>query len=1321
MTGQLTNSLPKECDSQKIGRLATKCFHANIPDAWKAQSLDGDDDCGYDFQIQTVDQGEVKDIFRAQLKGKTSPCLNVEGALYSVTLDVSTVNYYCRATEPILLVMCDLSVDEKPKNCHLYYLWIHDDLERVRAKGIPEDQKTITFHVPVANRLDDDTNLSAEIDQFRRIARVGEQLVVTVKQNKPALTIQEQINCVQKIVPGIQQRSASLIDALTDDVDSSWVEAPEGTLPWFIQNARMALRAGNAADTQTALVEAEKFLATAKPIEEADYWHMVGRFRAFELKDEESLAAFEQACRLTDDVERNLIPWGEAVIRLHFRIKEDCDFSEALSRIKPVSPATTALRARLIAAEGRYDEALFEADKSEGIEKLTAQAIIYSMQARWPESLAICEEGLAFSQQRESTKLLFYILKARAKFSLAIGPKASTYTEDRMPLSGPAGTNACAVREAWNNISAAIMALRKAGWPSNLELIADIWSASASILGLQESTLPVIAEAAKARPTLQTLQRALESLAVQANNFKLALEANERLTPDINTMLRRVVLLHQAARYRDCVELFESLKDLDAINDPMLGYAYGMAILSAERGIRSDLAESWIEAMATRQDLAIELAILQYFRTLDQQLLAKEACLAELEAQYKVLGYPVLIAKHLFHELDVMQADPAQRCVELSVVLESDHLLGMDDYLRLAQAFTTLGKWNELLELTNQALHQFDDSDRLLAIGALALDKLGKTAEAHQRLQELINKPDPDHIALNTYINIASVSGFSTDAIRCVEGVLEHATEKEHKLSCLRNLFSLIHLSDPANPRLVEIAWKIGQLADPTDEAQEGLYLMTIFAATLPLDMPFKDEWKEEFQKRLEQFVNRFPNSKILRRASLPQNLPPTEMLKILKEVAGIDEENIRSQIKIQNQLQQGLLPIPFAWRPLRVLNYIPDLPTLWELAKRSCWTDHHLHLVMVLDDWQQVNLEQMRCKTPILDLTTLLVIHDLELFDPLFTIFPRIAIGKATLLEIQHMLSPMSGSPFREKCRALLDQLKSRFQQIEQPSVEEPEEDSFSSDQWFSQEVAEIVKTRRYILYSDDVIFRLYANPPAADYLPSICTLDFLIASDQAEILSARQVAEKIAKLCSWRVGLRIPGRYQYAILPKDLDRTQTISDAIDLLQSDELCNAMFSAIWDFGKEFSQLLIHAGAIISELVRNPNNSLHSVSALAGFWLSKARFNKKAPTPSIKLLALLIVQAALSNELDILSAQRLWSVYRSLTEVVYGNRMEDRNYRDSIEIMAKVTVDSDIELGLSGGNSIFARLNKGLTEGTEDHEIYINEYQSLMIRKSIKKI
>lgn len=312
-----------------------------------------------------------------------------------------------------------------------------------------------------------------------------------------------------------------------------------------------------------------------------------------------------------------------------------------------------------------------------------------------------------------------------------------------------------------------------------------------------------------------------------------------------------------------------------------------------------------------------------------------------------------------------------------------------------------------------------------------------------------------------------------------------------------------------------------------------------------------------------------------------------------------------------------------------------------------------------------------------------------------------------------------MSGSPFREKCRSLQEHLKHRFQKIEQPSIDPPDEDSFRSARWYSEEVAEIIKARRYMLYTDDAIFRLYANPPSENP-PSICTLDLLLAADQAELLSARQVAEKIATLCSWRVGLRIPTRYQYAILPDGLDHTRTIAEGIEMLRADILCNAMFSGIWEFGKEFTQLQLHAGSIISELVRNPANSIHSITALAGFWLSKVRFNEKAPTPPIRLLAVMIVQAALIHELEQPAARRLWSVYRSLTEVEHGNRMEDKEYRESIDILAKETSSADIELRLSGENSMFSRLSKGLTEGTSDSEYYASSYSAERIRQSTQR-
>lgn len=103
--------LPQESEAQRIGHRAEKCFAANQPDSWRPKPTDGTDDVGLDYQVQLVDDGQYVGLFHVQLKGSESPTLNATGEFYSVPLERSTVNYYLRIGEPVLLVFADLSDD----------------------------------------------------------------------------------------------------------------------------------------------------------------------------------------------------------------------------------------------------------------------------------------------------------------------------------------------------------------------------------------------------------------------------------------------------------------------------------------------------------------------------------------------------------------------------------------------------------------------------------------------------------------------------------------------------------------------------------------------------------------------------------------------------------------------------------------------------------------------------------------------------------------------------------------------------------------------------------------------------------------------------------------------------------------------------------------------------------------------------------------------------------------------------------------------------------------------------------------------------------
>lgn len=1313
MSEQLTNALPQESASQRIGRLAGRCFQANTPTAWHLTSIDGDSDFGYDYQIQIVDSGLVQDIFRGQLKGTTSPSLNAAGDEFSISISVSTANYYARATEPVLFVLCDLSVDiDHPTNCPLYYLWIQDDLRRLRELGVPEGQQTITLRVPVRNKLDDTTDLSDDLARFRELSTIGQRLDVIVESDKPGMSATERATFASEMIRNLDKKGAGLIDALAEDSQSSWVEAPPGSLQWHLREASSALRSGRGADAERALEACAKLLNDAKSLEKADYWHEVGRLRSFILDDAGARDAFEEACKLSGDADHHIVAWAETELRLRFRIEGKVDFGAAIARLTSSAPSVVGMRARLTAAEGRYDDAIAIVDATEGPESQAARAIIYSMQGRWSDSIGACETGLRDTLLRASTRQLFLILRARARFSMAIGQTAvGDAPETLLPLTGPAGTDPALLHSAWEDIAEAITALRAAGWPANVELVADMWSGIAGMLGLQRQALPLMAEAGAARPTLAMLQAGIESLAAQTGSFDLALEANARQPESELGTLRRILLLHMAGKHRECVTLMEANHDSISDESPMFGYAMINAIFSAEKIIRPDLAKQWTQELASKGEFATHSALLKYFQALSNKVLAKDVALAELTENYESLGRPLFIGKHLIRELDGTDKEQAKKCVEVAETLKSAQMLDVDDSIRLAQALTTLERWDDLLALSTRALSQFEDNERLSAIGAIALDKLGRTADAHELLKGIVEKATPDDLALSVYIRIASRSGFADQAISALEQVLGGEKNQRRQLECLRHMFSLLHLSDPRNPRSVEIAWTIGTKVDQSDEAQEGLFLMTMFAATLTVSEPLDEERKEAFNRRLRAFTARFPNSRILKSASLPENAAPGDLQRILDQLTGASEEQRQWRKKIQAELSLGALPIPYAWRPRHVLDSISDLPALWEISKQSSWGARQLHLTMVLNEWQPVPLAKMRGQVPLIDLLSLMLIVDLGLLDAVFKIFPKIAIGKATLLELQNMLAPLAGSRFRNKLLALQAALKGRFQDIEQPEADVPAEDSFAKARWSSEEIVAIAKTSRYMIYSDDALFRIYANPPKENP-PSICTLDLLHALDEAGLLSPNDVAKRLATLCSWRVGLLIVPRYQRAILPEALDGAKSLGEAVDVLRADKNCYNLFSGIWNLDKQFSELQGHAGALLRDLIDDRRMPVQSTAALAAFWLGKAKLHKDAPMPVDRLAALLIMQTAfVERPLDEDSARRLWRVYGYLIEAEHGDRMDEDIYRYSFELAGSVAAEIDQQQSLSGERALRTRLIKGLTDGTSEHDRFANAYDN----------
>jgi Domain of unknown function (DUF4365) len=222
------NNLPQESAAQRIGHRADKCFQANRPDSWRTKSLEGTDDAGLDFQVQIVDGAEYTAIFRLQLKGTESPTLSKAADFYSIALERSTLNYYARVSEPILLLLADLSVDTVTKNCPCFYVWIHEDMKRHRALGKDSSgSESLTVRVPVANRLTEDLDLLPELERMLRLHKVASEIDAVVKQKLPSSAPDERLTLIENIVKGISNYDASFLQVVGSPATSPWPEAPK--------------------------------------------------------------------------------------------------------------------------------------------------------------------------------------------------------------------------------------------------------------------------------------------------------------------------------------------------------------------------------------------------------------------------------------------------------------------------------------------------------------------------------------------------------------------------------------------------------------------------------------------------------------------------------------------------------------------------------------------------------------------------------------------------------------------------------------------------------------------------------------------------------------------------------------------------------------------------------------------------------------------------------------------------------------------------------------------------------------------------------------
>lgn len=1299
--------LPQENESNRIGHMADRCLSANAPLSWRPVPLTGTSDVGFDYQVQIVDGAHYKDIFRIQLKGSESKDTSADGSFFSVTLDGSTVRYYMRCTEPILLVLCDLSVNPNPVLCTAYYVWIHDEIRRRKAQNPSRltEAESLNVRIPIANVLSQAFDASSEIARYRTLSQAGVALGQIVESARPDLDADERAAYAERVVGGIAKRSPVLLDAISAANPSYWPEAPRDSIPGRLNEVAEHLNAGNLLAASSALTALESSCEKATPLEKAECLFLRGKALALDSQESDAVPLYQRAYDLAGQA-KHLVACVESELRIALAEGRSCDFAAMRGRLTLTDPKVLALKARVVASEGHVDDAIQILDQLPAGHGQSTRAIIAIGNNDWDLTIGLCTQGLKDGVVGNPANALYHLLRARARFHRALNVQEVGQKVTTVPISGPPNLNIAEANLCWQDVEEAVRYFSAASWPENTAFLADVWATLSIFLARDRETLPLMRAAARARPRMIPLQMALETVAFHCGDTDTALEANARCGSSSDVVLRRVSLLHDARNFRECVQLLDEHLESIPADHHLFSFALIAGVLSADELVDAEHSNKFESRLRTVGNDE-HLAALSYQRSIRVHGRPTPSDVEQLgKAWTAIQGSKGLGLQYLF-ALDASKRDEAKKIVEVADVLRRVTLLPAPAELHVAQSYVTIKDWAALLRLGEACTQRFPTLARFIAVQAVAHDKLGDSSLAKRKLQELISQGSDDKLAVNTFVQIAVRSGFTDEAIKVVEQLIGTASDKASKLEHYRLLFELEGSRAPRSRRTEGIAWAIGQLVDQEEEGDEGTFLLLYMTATLAPDYEIRPERISEFQQRLAAFLERFPSSGILKVGRLPENPSLADVEKMLAEIDPDGYARHEHRARLEEMLQRGLLPIPYSWRPQRVLENISDVPSLWQVTKAASAAQTRYHLDMAFAGWKPAARKQVNGRTPLLDLTALLVVNELGLFDALFHVFPKVAVSQATFFELRSLTRPLVLSWGRDLCIQIMTALNSRFENVVCPATPAAEDPDDPEDpRLVSEDIRKLVRGGQFMLYSDDAIFRTYVAVPK-QYAPELCTLDLLSLADESGLLSPREIAVAYGKMCAWHIGLVIPDRYLFAAIPDAVLKASSIGDAIDVLRHDPTLSPILNGIWSIAKPYAELHANATRHAASWIENEQNDIDTVTALLGVWFLKAKLHPKlgSSTP-LQQLERLIFSVALNISRKVeSSSRRLWAVYLRLVEFHFGERMDEGCEREAIaalgHFVGQIEVRQQQERQLPPVVGPF--LLTGLTPGTDPAE------------------
>jgi len=978
------NKLPTESSSQEIGRLAGRAISSKFPTSWIETSLSGDTDFGIDYQIQLKNpHNNVCYNFYLQLKGTTKPSYITDGEFISFNFRTSTLSYY-HSLEPLVMVaLVDLSIhyNDLP-NCPIYYMWLDEEWFDLHKDKI-ENQEYLALNIPTINQLNNKLDVFSFYEK-----RIFEKLAVQGIRKAIKPHSEDISRSIVKLSEYIEDKPV-LIKAIEDNGDEPWISNPNGEAVTLLEQCSDALNNNFIIKAQEIISQLDKWPNKLSDHENAELRLQKSILSALLGVESESLEMIESAKSYSDKPRYKLALLEAKIKNGQMLTQEEIDSIEYI--IAQGDFRATFIKAKHMAISGELKEAISLIDENHS-EKATAKLLLLTL-AETPDELdKELKEINPSTLDSDREKFIFYALAARRNFFKAHGDKFDY--DQFVPFTGKSNLTLEFMKLSYEHCDCAWVYAKKLGYPSDIAIITDISPVLYFYFNNIEFLFERFDEILSERPTHFELCLLYSRILYNCNEYKKVVQLLSQIEHELKLEERAIFFASNfyLEEYDTALDVFLSIEhELLEKKPENTPFVLCLAIELAIAKFEDSLAERLKSTLLSFENGEAFFAVSTCVRVVREKPDNQSECIETLYQSYHKLGKPLVIAEHLLRFLNVRNENAETKIIDVAERILIEKELDESCSLKLAEAYLKSGAASKVFLVADKNLQKIKTDPHWHVIKTYALELSGRTGEALDEIERALkaNNYSTEHMKL--YVNKCLSFGMFNQVEGVLQRLLSTESSRSDKLVYLSKLITVYSSSLEYKEKLLSSIKRFGELVDRNNCEEEGGYLSFVMSASVI----FTDEMKSAHSKRITEYFNNFPDSKVIRKANVDINNGPEALLNSIREVTGVTDKKIAQWEKNKRSIRSGALPVPFSMLGLFLSN-TRDIYTSWMLANNTPDESLEFKINQAPQSSQEIIDISLEQDTNFLvEETTLILMHELKILDLFLE-----KIGKFTVLK---------------------------------------------------------------------------------------------------------------------------------------------------------------------------------------------------------------------------------------------------------------------------------------------------------------------------------